>query len=145
MTDAPIVDIQILEGGFKPMYARDGDAGAGLHASEGGYVAAGGRALMKTGIKIAIPYGYVGLVHPRSVLAMKLGLTVLNAPGTIDSGYRGEVGVVLHNTSVVDVYVAPGNRIAQLVVQKVETVDFNVVDALNESDRGEDGFGSTGK
>jgi dUTP pyrophosphatase len=99
---------------------------------------------MKTGIKIAIPYGYVGLVHPRSGLAMKQGVTVLNAPGTIDSGYRGEVGVLLHNTSNVDVYVTPGDRIAQLVVQKVETVEFNKVDALTESDRGEGGFGSTG-
>jgi dUTP pyrophosphatase len=126
------------------MYARDGDAGADLHASEGGYVPSGGHVLMKTGIKIAIPYGYVGLVHPRSGLAMKQGVTVLNAPGTIDSGYRGEVGVLLHNTSAVDVYVAPGDRIAQLVVQKVETVEFNKVDALTESDRGEGGFGSTG-
>lgn len=126
------------------MYARDGDAGADIHASEGGYVPSGGHVLMKTGIKIAIPYGYVGLVHPRSGLAMKQGVTVLNAPGTIDSGYRGEVGVLLYNTSTVDVYVAPGDRIAQLVVQKVETVEFNKVDALTESDRGEGGFGSTG-
>jgi dUTP pyrophosphatase len=142
--NAPIVDIEILEGGFVPMYARDGDAGADLHASEGGYVPSGGHVLMKTGIKIAIPYGYVGLVHPRSGLAMKQGVTVLNAPGTIDSGYRGEVGVLLYNTSTVDVYVAPGDRIAQLVVQKVETVEFNKVNALTESDRGEGGFGSTG-
>jgi len=83
-------------------------------------------------------------VHPRSGLALKGGVTVLNAPGTIDSGYRGEIGVILHNTSGIDVILAPGERIAQLVIQKVETVEFNIVDALTESDRGEGGFGSTG-
>lgn len=142
--NAPIVDIEVLEGGSIPKYARDGDAGADLTSSEMVVVPAGGRALAKTGIKIAIPYGYVGLVHPRSGLALKSGVTVLNAPGTIDSGYRGEVGVILHNTSAVDVILAAGERIAQLVVQKVETVEFNVADALTESDRGEGGFGSTG-
>jgi dUTP pyrophosphatase len=144
MSDAPIVEIELLDGGFIPMYATYGDAGADLVASEGGYVAARGHALIKTGIKIAIPYGYAGLVHPRSGLALKKGITVLNAPGTIDAGYRGEVGVILQNTTDLDVYVEPGERIAQLVIQKVETAEFKIVDALTESDRGEGGFGSTG-
>lgn len=142
--NAPIVDIEVLDGGSVPLYARDGDAGADLTASEDVFVPARGHHLVKTGIKIAIPYGYVGLVHPRSGLALKSGITVLNAPGTIDSGYRGEVGVILQNTTDVDFYVAKGTRIAQLVIQKVSIVEFNVVDALTESDRGEGGFGSTG-
>lgn len=143
-SNAPIVSIELLGGGSIPAYARDGDAGADLTASESATVPAQGRVLVKTGIKIAIPYGYVGLIHPRSGLALKSGITVLNTPGTIDSGYRGEVGVVLYNSTDVDFEVSPGDRIAQLVVQKVETAEFEVVDALTESDRGEGGFGSTG-
>lgn len=142
--NAPIVEIEVLDGGSVPLYARDGDAGADLTSSEYVLILAGRRALVKTGIKIAIPYGYVGLVHPRSGLALKSGITVLNAPGTIDSGYRGEVGVILYNTSDIDFEVKPGDRIAQLVIQKVSTVEFEVVNALTESDRGEGGFGSTG-
>jgi dUTP pyrophosphatase len=144
MTDAPIVNIEVLEGGSIPKYERDGDAGADLTANGYTLIPAGGRALVKTGIKIALPYGYVGLVHPRSGLALKSGITVLNAPGTIDSGYRGEVGVILHNTTDSHFEVRAGDRIAQLIVQKVETVEFNTLDALTESDRGECGFGSTG-
>lgn len=144
MKNAPIVNIEVLDGGSKPMYARDGDAGADLTASEAAVVPALGRVLVKTGIKIAIPYGYVGLVHPRSGLALKSGITVLNTPGTIDSGYRGEVGVILFNSTDAPFEVNPGDRIAQLVIQKVETAEFEVVDALTESDRGEGGFGSTG-
>ena len=142
--NAPIVEIEVLEGGRVPLYARDGDAGADLTSSETVVVPAHGRALVKTGIKVAIPYGYVGLVHPRSGLALNKGITVLNAPGTIDSGYRGEVGVILYNTTDVSFLVNPGDRIAQLVIQKVSIVEFNKVDALTESDRGEGGFGSTG-
>lgn len=142
--NAPIVEIEVLDGGSVPRYARDGDAGADLTSSEFVLIPAGGRALVKTGIKIAIPYGYVGLVHPRSGLALKHGITVLNTPGTIDSGYRGEVGVILQNFGNETFTVNPGDRIAQLVIQKVSTVEFEVVDALTESDRGEGGFGSTG-
>ena len=142
--NAPIVDIEVLEGGSVPSYARDGDAGADLTASAYALIPAGGRVLVKTGIKIAIPYGYVGLVHPRSGLALKHGITVLNTPGTIDSGYRGEVGVILYNSGDEHFIVNAGDRIAQLVIQKVSTVEFNTVDALTESDRGEGGFGSTG-
>ena len=143
MVDAPIVEIELV-GGTIPTYAREGDAGADLTSVEEVRLPAHQWALVKTGIKIAIPYGYVALVHPRSGLALKNGITVLNAPGTIDAGYRGEVGVILHNTSPLDFTVKPGDRIAQLVVQKVETVEFDVVDALTETDRGEGGFGSTG-
>ena len=142
--NAPIVEIEVLEGGRVPLYARDGDAGADLFASEYAMIHTGERALVRTGIKIAIPYGYVGLVHPRSGLALKHGITVLNAPGTIDSGYRGEVGVILYNSGPDIFIVNPGDRIAQLVIQKVSTVEFEVVDVLTESDRGEGGFGSTG-
>jgi dUTP pyrophosphatase len=144
MIDAPTIQIEVLEGGTVPKYAKDGDAGADLTSSEYVEIPGGTRKLVKTGIKIAIPYGYVGLVHPRSGLALKNGITVLNTPGTIDSGYRGEVGVVLLNTSGERFTVNIGDRIAQLVVQKVETAEFEIVDALSDTDRGEGGFGSTG-
>jgi dUTP pyrophosphatase len=127
-----------------PKYATRGDAGADLTASGYTMVPAGSRALVKTGIKIAIPEGYVGLVHPRSGLALKHGITVLNAPGTIDSGYRGEVGVILYNSGAEHFEIKAGDRIAQLVIQKVETAEFEIVDALIDTDRGEGGFGSTG-
>ena len=127
-----------------PQYAKPGDAGADLIASEEVRVPAHQWALVPTGIKIASPEGYVGLVHPRSGLALKQGITVLNTPGTIDAGYRGEVGVVLLNVSPIDFIAKKGDRIAQLVVQKVETAEFISVDALGESDRGDGGFGSTG-
>lgn len=127
-----------------PTYATRGDAGADLVSAEGVRIAAHQRVLVKTGIKIAIPEGYVGLVHPRSGLALKHGITVLNAPGTIDAGYRGEVGVLLFNTGSLDFEVKAGDRIAQLVIQKVETAEFKIVDALIDTDRGEGGFGSTG-
>lgn len=144
MTNAPIVDIEVLEGGSVPKYATAGDAGADLVSVEDVRIPAHQRVLVKTGIKIALPEGYVGLVHPRSGLALKHGITVLNAPGTIDAGYRGEIGVILLNTGSIDFEVKSGDRIAQLVVQKVEAAQFNVVDALTETDRGEGGFGSTG-
>jgi dUTP pyrophosphatase len=88
--------------------------------------------------------GYVGLVHPRSGLALKHGITVLNTPGTIDSGYRGEVGVILYNSTDSDFEVQIGDRIAQLVIQKYETGVFNIVESLDETSRGDGGFGSTG-
>jgi dUTP pyrophosphatase len=100
--------------------------------------------MVRTGVKLEIPNGYVGLVHPRSGLALNHGITVLNAPGTIDSGYRGEVGVVLQNTTHIPFAVKPGDRIAQLLIQKVETVKFEFVDVLDDTERGDGGFGSTG-
>jgi dUTP pyrophosphatase len=106
--------------------------------------AGGGRAVVPTGIAVAIPDGYVGLVHPRSGLAAKQGVTVLNAPGTIDCGYRGEVAVILVNTGRGAVRIGRGDRIAQLVIQQVARAEFTVVDALDDTERADSGFGSTG-
>lgn len=128
-----------------PTYAREDDAGMDLRASEEATLPVGGHALVGTGIALAIPKGFVGLVHPRSGLAAKHGVTVLNAPGTIDSGYRGEVKVILLNTGGEVFTVNKGDRIAQLVVQQVERLSIWVVDALDgETERGVGGFGSTG-
>ena len=130
--------------GFEPSYAKPGDAGADLKSTESLTLKAGERALVKTGVKIAMPHGYVGLVHPRSGLAAKNGITVLNAPGTVDAGYRGEIMVTLLNTSNEDFVITAGDRIAQLVFQKFERADFIVVEELPESSRGATGFGSSG-
>ena len=130
-----------------PTYAKEGDAGADLVANENVMLPpAGGRALISTGIAIAIPEGYAGFVQPRSGLAAKHGVTCLNTPGLIDSGYRGELKVLLINTdSETPFEVVKGERIAQLVIQRVESVEFIEVEALSDSDRGSGGFGSTGR
>lgn len=129
-----------------PTYAKPGDAGADLYAIEEKTLKPGERALVKTGIAIALPEGFVGLVHPRSGLALKNGISVVNSPGTIDSGYRGEIGVVLINHDLrEDFSVKVGDRIAQLVIQKFETAVFKIVDELPPSDRASGGYGSTGK
>jgi dUTP pyrophosphatase len=131
-----------------PGYARLGDAGIDLVAREDAVLAhGGGRLLMPTGVAVAIPVGYAGFVQPRSGLALRHGVTCLNTPGLIDSGYRGELKVLLINTDPqVDHPIARGDRIAQLVVQRVEHVVFEVVDALPEdSERGDGGFGHTGR
>jgi dUTP pyrophosphatase len=128
-----------------PGYARHGDAGADLCAAEDIDLAPGERALVRTGIAIALPEGYAGFVHPRSGLAARHGITLVNAPGTIDAGYRGEIKVILLNTDLAQaVSLRRGDRIAQLVVQRVENVTFREVPALPESARGDNGFGSTG-
>lgn len=129
-----------------PSYAHPGDAGADLTAAERVTIpAAGGRAMVATGIRIALPEGFAGFVLPRSGLAAKHGITCLNAPGLIDSGYRGEVKVILVNTDpTTDYTVEVGDRIAQLVVQPVAQAVFTKVDKLDEHVRGEGGFGSTG-
>ena len=129
-----------------PAYAKAGDAGADLIANEEASLSpGGGRALIGTGIAIAIPPGYAGFVQPRSGLAVKNGVTVLNTPGLIDSGYRGELKVLLINTDPSEPFdIVRGERIAQLVIQKVEQVEFDEVDSLPSSERGEGGFGSTG-
>ncbi|BDZ52464.1 deoxyuridine 5'-triphosphate nucleotidohydrolase (plasmid) [Frondihabitans sucicola] len=127
-----------------PTYATEGDAGADLRSVEEIALRPLQRALVKTNVHVAIPLGYVGLVHPRSGLALKKGITVLNAPGTIDAGYRGDVGVILVNLSDQEVTLAAGERIAQLVLQEFATADFVEVDELDESTRGVGGFGSTG-
>jgi len=128
-----------------PGYAKAGDAGADLRASEAGRIGPGERLLVPTGVKIALPDGFVGLVHPRSGLAVKQGITVLNTPGTIDSGYRGELKVVLLNTSNDEFVFERGERIAQLVIQKYEKAEFVEVSSLPETERGEGGFGSSGR
>ncbi len=128
-----------------PAYAHPGDAGADLVAARDVDIAPGERALVPTGIAIALPDGYVGLVHPRSGLAHRLGVTVLNAPGTIDAGYRGEILVNLVNHDrVITAKISRGDRIAQLVVQRVERAHFHGVDHLPDTVRGAGGHGSTG-
>jgi dUTP pyrophosphatase len=128
-----------------PAYSHPGDAGADLVAAQDAELAPGGRAAVRTGIAVAIPDGYVGLVHPRSGLAARLGVTVLNAPGTVDAGYRGEVLVILVNHDrETTVKISRGDRIAQLVVQRVERAVFHVVETLDDTVRGAGGTGSTG-
>src|SRR5262245_64321978 len=128
-----------------PAYAHAGDAGADLYAAVGVTLAPGQRMLVPTGVALALPEGYVGLVHPRSGLATRLGVTVLNAPGTVDAGYRGEIMVNLINHDPEHLAkISRGDRIAQLVVQRVERADFVRVDELPESVRGAGGHGSTG-
>lgn len=141
------VNLEVLivaQPGFEPTYAKPGDAGADLRSTEDLVLGAGARALVPTGVKVAMPDGFVGLVHPRSGLAVKHGVTVLNAPGTIDAGYRGEIMVPLLNTSSEDFTIAKGDRIAQLLFQKVEIARFIPVSTLPDSARGETGFGSSG-
>jgi len=128
-----------------PRYAHSGDAGADLCCCEAFTLEPGERRLVGTGLAIALPEGYAAFVHPRSGLAARFGVTVVNAPGTVDAGYRGEIQVCLLNTDRSRVVgFAAGDRIAQLVVQQVARARFTVVDELPESDRGIGGHGSTG-
>jgi len=127
-----------------PAYARPGDAGLDLRASESVKLEPGERRLVPTGLAIAIPEGHAGLVLPRSGLAMQKGVTVLNAPGLIDSGYRGELKVLLINHGPAVVAIERGERIAQLVIQAVARARLVEVERLPDSARGEGGFGSTG-
>jgi dUTP pyrophosphatase len=137
--------IEVLFSGTLPVYAHPGDAGADLVATEDVVLAPGERATVGTGLKIALPNGYAGFVVPRSGLAMKHGITIVNAPGTVDAGYRGEIRVTLLNTDARESYaITVGDRIAQLIVMAVPSVRFVEVDRLPGSDRGEGGFGSTG-
>ena len=128
-----------------PAYAKPGDAGADLRSRIDFELEPGERALVPTGVAIALPEGYVGLVHPRSGLATKNGITIVNAPGTVDSGYRGELMVTLLNTDKTkSFHVQRGDRIAQLVIQKYEHATFTVVEELDQTERGSSGFGSSG-
>lgn len=128
-----------------PVYAHPGDAGADLVAAEAVTLAPGQRALVGTGVRIALPEGYVAFVVPRSGLAAKHGITIVNAPGTVDAGYRGEIKVALLNTDASSAYdIAVGDRIAQLIVMPVPRANFIPVDELPDSARGDGGFGSTG-
>jgi dUTP pyrophosphatase len=129
-----------------PRYAKGGDAGADIVSRIDITLAPGERALVPTGIAIALPDGYVALVHPRSGLAIKHGVTMVNAPGTVDAGYRGELQIILINHDKSEsVSFKRGDRIAQLVIQKVERADFVEVRDLPGSGRGTGGFGSTGR
>jgi dUTP pyrophosphatase len=128
-----------------PAYARPGDAGADLHCTTDVVLAPGERALVGTGVAVALPPGFAGFVHPRSGLAARTGLSIVNAPGTVDTGYRGEILVCLVNLDPRDdIVLRRGDRIAQLVVQRVEQVRFVEVGELPASERGEGGHGSTG-
>lgn len=127
-----------------PAYAHPGDAGMDLCSVERLVVPAGGRALVHTGLKMALPPGYEAQVRPRSGLALKRGVTVLNTPGTIDEGYRGEIGVVLANFGEEDFAVEKGDRIAQMVIAPVTRAEICETQELDATDRGEGGFGSTG-
>ncbi|MFT3969971.1 MAG: dUTP diphosphatase [Micropruina sp.] len=128
-----------------PRYAHPGDAGADLATTEDVTIAPGQRVLVGTGLAVAIPLGWVGLVHPRSGLAARHGLTIVNAPGTVDAGYRGEIKVCLLNTDThAEVRLRRGDLIAQLVLQRVAQAEFIEVDQLPDSARGFGGHGSTG-
>jgi len=130
-----------------PAYAKPGDAGCDLLAAESVTLAAGGgRAMVPTGIAVAIPLGYAGFVQPRSGLAWRHGVTCVNSPGLIDSGYRDELRVLLLNTDPSEPYeIQRGDRIAQLVIQRVEQAEWEEVDALDETERGLGGFGHSGR
>ena len=128
-----------------PAYAHPGDAGADLYAAVDVRLDPGQRATVPTGLAIALPDGFAAFVHPRSGLAARHGVTVVNAPGTVDAGYRGEIRVTLLNTDTdTPVTIARGDRIAQMVIQRVERAEFVEADALPDSVRGAGGFGSTG-
>lgn len=127
-----------------PSQAHPGDAGLDLSSIEDVTIAPGARRLVRTGLAVEIPDGFEGQVRPRSGLALKHGITVLNAPGTIDAGYRGEVGVVLANFGEAPFAVEKGMRIAQLVIAAVARVTIEVADSLSSSERGEGGYGSSG-
>jgi len=146
VTDAVDVPVRRLDPDLPlPAYSHPGDAGADLVAAADVELAPGERKLVPTGVALALPAGYVGLVHPRSGLAARLGVTVLNAPGTVDAGYRGEIFVNLVNHDPFStVKIARGDRIAQLLVQRVERAVFHVVDELPDTARGAGGHGSTG-
>jgi dUTP pyrophosphatase len=143
--DVDVVVVRLDPGLPVPSYAHPGDAGADLHTAVDVELAPGERALVPTGLSIALPDGYVALVHPRSGLAARHGLSIVNTPGTVDAGYRGEIKVLLINHDPVEpVVLKRGDRIAQLVIQRFERARFVEVGVLPESVRGAGGYGSTG-
>jgi dUTP pyrophosphatase len=145
VSDGPCLRVQRLDpAAVLPAFAHEGDAGLDLTSIEDVVLAAGERAAVRTGLAIAVPAGWVGLVHPRSGLALRHGLTIANAPGTIDAGYRGEVKVILVNLGTEDVKVARGDRVAQLLLQEVGRTEVIEVASLDDTPRGDGGFGSTG-
>ena len=133
------------DGATAPTRAHDTDAGLDLYALHPANIPPGGRELISTGVHVSIPPGYVGMICPRSGLAHKHGLTVLNAPGIIDAGYTGEIKVNLHNTDCMAQYVDAGDRIAQLVIAPIPDAHLVQVDTLDTTERGSNGHGSTGQ
>ena len=127
-----------------PAYAHPSDAGMDLKSVADVVIPRGGRALVQTGLVVLLPPGYEAQVRPRSGLALKHGVTVLNSPGTVDSGYRGEIGVILANFGAADFAVKKGDKIAQLVIAPVTQPQVEETDVVDETDRGAGGFGSTG-
>jgi len=128
-----------------PAYAHEGDVGMDVRSVEDVVIPRGGRALVHTGLVMALPMGWEAQVRPRSGLALKHGVTVLNTPGTIDAGYRGEVGVILANFGDSDFSVAKGDKVAQIVIAPVTRAEIVETEAVDETERGAGGFGSTGK
>jgi dUTP pyrophosphatase len=146
MADLKIAVVKLFADVPTPAYAHEGDAGVDLYARESMTLPPGARALVPTGLKMAIPPGHEGQVRPKSGLALKHGISVLNTPGTVDAPYRGEVGVILINHDPVRAYeVIKGEKIAQMVFARVERAAFAVVESLDSTTRGEGGYGSTGK
>lgn len=140
------IALKLIDPTVEPPQAQNrGDAGYDLRSTQDYKIEPGQRCLVSTGIALAIPEGYAGFVQPRSGLAIKHGITALNSPGLIDSGYRDEIKVILINHDPMETFVInKGDRIAQLVIQKYETINWEITDNLEESDRGTGGFGSTG-
>jgi len=135
---------KIKENAIIPKYAHEGDAGVDLYSAEDYVLKPGERILVSTGIKIAVPKGYEAQVRPKSGLALKHGISVANTPGTVDAGYRGEVGVIAINLGNEAYNIEKGKKIAQMVINKIEEAEFEEVDELDETSRNEGGFGSTG-
>jgi dUTP pyrophosphatase len=141
----PLDQVRVLVTGQPPRYAQPGDAGMDLSSSVDITLEPGARALVPTGVSIALPEGYVGLVTPRSGLALKHGISMVNAPGVIDAGYRGEIGLILWNADQGEAFtISAGDRIGQLLVMPISHAVMTAVDSLPGSTRGRGGFGSTG-
>ncbi|MDP7179682.1 MAG: dUTP diphosphatase [Candidatus Woesearchaeota archaeon] len=134
---------KIKDNAVVPSYAHKGDAGVDLYSTEDYVLSPGNKILVSTGIKIALPIGYEAQVRPKSGLALKHGLSIVNTPGTIDAGYRGEVGVIVINHGQDEYKIEKGNKIAQMVFNKIEEVNFEESGDLDDTSRGEGGFGST--
>ena len=139
------VKIKAGEGISPPAYATSGSSGMDIRACEAAVIKAGGRGCVGTGLYLEIPEGFEAQVRPRSGLALKHGITVLNTPGTIDSDYRGEIRVILANLSAEDFAIEPGDRIAQIVFAEVTRVELEQVNELDDTERSAGGFGSTGR
>lgn len=145
MSIGKIPVLRLDEGLPLPQRAHEGDAGVDLYSAEDLVLEPGQRQLVGTGIAMALPLGTVGLIHPRSGLAARVGLSIVNSPGTVDAGYRGELKVCLINLDrSIPIAISRGDRIAQLVIQRVELSEFVEVTALDETERGTGGYGSSG-